>query len=787
MKHSPRNAGGRKTHLLVTACMFFATAGAAAQGLTKEPEPFAQNCSSCHGAGGRGGERGPALVNNRALRSRTADQIRTLIRNGTPNGMPGFALAEPTLGALAGWVRALNVSAFDLKPEGDAAAGERFYFESGRCATCHMVRGRGQTNGPDLSNIGRELTLPELEASLDDPASRVGVHSSATCPSWSWCPQDPWSVVDVRMTNGALMRGFARNRGMHDLQLQTLDGRFHLLNEPEYREISRVAGSLMPPLEASALERRDLIAYLSRLDGVHPGPLAATNQAIGAEEMQAILKPAAGDWPTYNGTVLGNRHSGLNQINRNNVARLQLQWTYSLPYGLLEMTPVLHEGILYVTGPNQVCALDARAGREIWCYTQPRNSAGTIAGDAAKGATRGAAVLGSRVFFTTDNAHLICLNAVTGALMWDVNMPDGPWHYGATAAPLVVNDLVIAGISGGDAPLRGFVAAFRATTGQPVWRFWTVPKRGEPASETWLGTALETGGGATWLTGSYDPESGLLFWPTGNPFPDTDGSQRGGDNLYTNCVLALDAKTGRLRWHYQFTPHDLHDWDATEPLVLVDATFQGRPRKLLLQANRNGFFYVLDRTNGELLLAKPFVKRLTWASGVGKDGRPQELQGSRPTTGGTLACPAVRGATNWYSTAFHPETKLFYVMAVEDCSIYRQSKLGGYVPLLDPANPPKKFLRAIDIGTGDISWEVPQIGAPEANYSGVLSTAGGLVFYGETGGGFAAVDAATGRSLWHFETGQEWKASPMTYVVNERQYVAVASGGNVLSFALAER
>jgi alcohol dehydrogenase (cytochrome c) len=297
---------------------------------------------------------------------------------------------------------------------------------------------------------------------------------------------------------------------------------------------------------------------------------------------------------------------------------------------------------------------------------------------------------------------------------------------------------------------------------------------------------LETGGGATWLTGSYDPESGLLYWPTGNPFPDTDGSERGGDNLYTNCVLALDAKTGRLRWHYQFTPHDLHDWDATEPLVLVDAAFQGRPRKLLLQANRNGFFYVLDRTNGELLLAKPFVKRLTWASGVGKDGRPQELQGSRPTPGGTVTCPAVRGATNWYSTAFNPETKLFYVMAVEDCNLYRQSNRGGYVPFVDPANPPKKFLRAIDIGTGNIAWEAPQVGAPEANYSGVLSTGGGLVFYGETGGGFAAVDAATGKTLWYFETGQAWKASPMTYMTNGRQYVAVASGGNVLSFALPE-
>jgi alcohol dehydrogenase (cytochrome c) len=279
----------------------------------------------------------------------------------------------------------------------------------------------------------------------------------------------------------------------------------------------------------------------------------------------------------------------------------------------------------------------------------------------------------------------------------------------------------------------------------------------------------------------------VLYWPTGNPFPDTDGQQRGGDNLYTNCVVALDVKTGKLRWHFQFTPHDLHDWDATEPLVLVNAPFQGRERKLLLQANRSGFFYVLDRTTGEFLLGKPFVRKLTWASGIGRDGRPQELEGNQPTPLGTKTCPAVRGATNWYSTAYNPLTKLFYVMAVEDCNIYRQSERGGYVPSRDPSNPPEKYLRAIDIETGRIVWEVGQVGAPEGNYSGVLSTAGGLVFYGETGGSFAAVDAKSGQTLWHFDTGQEWRASPMTYLVNGRQHVAIASGGNILSFVLADR
>ena len=251
-------------------------------------------------------------------------------------------------------------------------------------------------------------------------------------------------------------------------------------------------------------------------------------------------------------------------------------------------------------------------------------------------------------------------------------------------------------------------------------------------------------------------------------------------------MLALEAKTGKLRWYYQFTPHDLHDWDATEPFALVDAPFKGRERKLLLQANRNGFFYVLDRTTGELLLGRPFVRKLTWASGIGADGKPQLLEGNEPTKKGTRTCPAVRGATNWYSTAFNPVTRLFYVMAVEDCNIYRQSRNGGFEPYRDPADPAEKYLRAIDIETGEIKWEIPQVGAPESNYSGVLSTAGGLVFYGETGGSFAAVDAKTGNTLWHFDTGRQWKASPITYAVNGKQYVAIAAGGNILAFALPD-
>jgi alcohol dehydrogenase (cytochrome c) len=395
-------------------------------------------------------------------------------------------------------------------------------------------------------------------------------------------------------------------------------------------------------------------------------------------------------------------------------------------------------------------------------------------------------LLGNRIFFATTDAHLICLNRLTGSLMWEVVMPQTPGHFSASSAPMVVGDLVIAGVGGGDSPLLGFLAAYKATTGEEVWRFHTVPRPGEPVSETWKGSAIAIGGGATWLTGSYDAETGTLYWAVGNPFPATDGDERGGSNLYTNCVLALDVKTGKLKWYYQFTPHDLHDWDATEPMVLVDTEYGGRPRKLLLQANRNGFVYVLDRTNGEFLMAKPFVRKMNWASGFGADGKPRLLPGNAVTKAGVKGCPSVRGATNWYATAFNPETKLFYVMAVEDCSIYRQTSVEsqGYEGVRDPNDPGLKYLRAIDIQTGATAWEIPQEGPQEANYSGVLTTAGGLVFYGETGGGFAAVDAKSGKTLWTFHGNQSWRGCAMSFMLNGRQYVSVASGSNILTFAL---
>jgi alcohol dehydrogenase (cytochrome c) len=371
------------------------------------------------------------------------------------------------------------------------------------------------------------------------------------------------------------------------------------------------------------------------------------------------------------------------------------------------------------------------------------------------------------------------------------------WHlnYNGTSAPLTVGNLVISGTAGGDEGVRGFVAAFDQTTGKEVWRFWTVPLPGEPGSETWKGKDVEHRSGATWMTGTYDAALDTVFWPVGNPGPDFDGGEREGDNLYTDSILALDAKTGKLKWHYQFTPHDVHDWDAQEPPVLVDTNWQGQPRKLLLQANRNGFFYVLDRTNGQLLLGKQFLKKLNWAEGtIGKDGRPIMKILPKDANGDTYVCPGFQGGANWYSTSFNPATGLYYFSALERCNNFSprhgewqagKGYMGGAARPA-PGETFEKFLRAINIQTGEIAFDVPQVTTPQTASAGVMSTASGLVFYGENSGSFMAVDAANGKILWQFPTNQVWKASPMTYMFDNKQYVAIAVGTDIVAFGLPD-
>ncbi|HTS63708.1 MAG TPA: PQQ-binding-like beta-propeller repeat protein [Candidatus Acidoferrales bacterium] len=477
--------------------------------------------------------------------------------------------------------------------------------------------------------------------------------------------------------------------------------------------------------------------------------------------------PQPGDWLTYNGSDSGNRYSPLQQIDTSNVSSLKLKWVFPIDYFGLETTPLAADGVLYVTGPNQVFALDTLTGEPFWHYSRPLSPG--LTGDARLGTNRGVAILRDKVFFVTDNAHLLALDRATGGVLWETALaPVSNEHheYGGTVAPLIAADLVIAGVAGADHGIRGFVAAFRADTGALAWRRWTVPRRGEPGIDTWQGKEPITGGGSTWLTGSYDPSTGTLFWATGNPWPDSDDRDRPGDNLYTDCVLALDAGTGDLKWHYQFTPHDVKDRDATEPNVLVDTVYRGTPSKLLLHADRNGFFYVFERATGKLLLAKPFLRRVDWATGIAPDGRP--------TVADPRGCPS--DAANWDATAFSPRTGLYYVMALEECT----GKPTGY-----PDQTGQRFLRALNIETGEIVWEVPQPGAARAKtWTGVLATAGGLLFYGRPNGGFTAVDQRNGKMLWQFPTNVRMKAPPMTFSFRGNQYVAVAAGPNILCFGL---
>ena len=439
----------------------------------------------------------------------------------------------------------------------------------------------------------------------------------------------------------------------------------------------------------------------------------------------------------------------------------------------LETVPIVADGIMYATGPNQVFALDGRTGQQIWQYSRARTSG--LVSDPSLGTNRGVAILGDKLFMVTDNAHLIALNRITGRLVWEVVMWDEPQKYGGTVTPLVVKDMVVAGVSGGDWGIRGFVAAYKAGNGERVWRHWTVPSKGDPGFETWKGTAVATGGGATWLTGSYDVETDTLFWATGNPWPNSDDRERAGDNLYTDCVLALEPTTGKLKWHYQFTPHDVRDWDANEPNVLVNTKFKGQDRKLLLHADRNGFFYVFDRTDGKLLLAEKFIRKLTWASGIGPDGRPVRIPER------DVSCPD--HATNWHGTAFSPVTRMYYVMATEKCVV--KLSPGSWKTERPREDPGRRYLRALDIDTGKIVWEIPQDGPTDGKrVAGVLGTAGGTLFYGDPNGYFVAADERDGRILWRVPLNATIKTSPMTFAVGGEQFVVLAVGSNIMCFGL---
>ena len=502
----------------------------------------------------------------------------------------------------------------------------------------------------------------------------------------------------------------------------------------------------------------------------------------------AVSIAMAQDWPTYSGSFDGHRYSPLRQIDRSNVARLRVAWIYQTnDLNNFEVSPIVTGGVMYISEPpSNAAALDLKTGRPLWMF---RRTVPADVGVCCGQVNRGVAVLGDRVFLATLDAHLLCLDAKTGHLLWDARVADYKSGYSMTAAPLALSDKVIVGISGGEYGIRGFIDAYDPKTGKLLWRFWTVPGPGEAGHDSWAGDSWKTGSAATWLSGTYDPATNLLYWGTGNPGPDYNGQGRQGDNLYSTSLLALDAASGKLKWHFQFTPHDTHDWDANHIPVLLDATFRGKQRKLVAVANRNAFFYLLDRETGAYLIGKQYGRQ-NWAKGLDDRGSPIVIPSSEPKPEGTAVYPGVHGATNWNSPSYSPETKLLYVPVREEGTVFYRAtpeyiagsyfSAGGMRGI--PGVEPSGSIQALDPLSGDRRWEFPLHSPP---WAGVLSTAGGLVFSGTVEGNVFALDAATGNPLWDFQAGGAVYAAPISYEFAGKQYIAVAAGRNLLVFVFS--
>jgi alcohol dehydrogenase (cytochrome c) len=512
------------------------------------------------------------------------------------------------------------------------------------------------------------------------------------------------------------------------------------------------------------------------------------------------------NWITYSGGYAGQRHSLLTQITPGNVKNLELKWI--LPnqvFGAWQSSPIVVDGIMYVTQrPNDVLAVDAKTGRVFWQYRYTNSPDARVCCGANN---RGVAILGDTLYMGTLDAHLVAIDRITGRSLWDVPVGDPKLGYSITMAPLVVKDKVLVGSGGGEYGIRGFVAAFDARTGKELWRVHTIPGPGEKGNETWGGDSWKTGGGSIWVTPAYDPALNLTYWGVGNPGPDWNPDQRPGDNLYTDSVIALDPDTGAMKWHFQFSPNDPYDYDSVQIGVLADITWRGTPTKAILWANRNGFFYVLDRTNGRFLSGTPFVK-VNWASGLDDKGRPIPT----PQPEGQPTWPGVQGGTNWYSPSFSPRTGLLYVSAWEGyASVFKKEKAeyvpgrnflgGGGTPYTGVTGAPgvrvgratplntwtdaagNGAVIALDPQTGQRKWTFKQFDVTD---SGNLTTATDLLFTGGREGHFYALDAKTGAELWKASLGGQIANGPITYAVEGKQYVSVISGNSLITFALRD-
>jgi alcohol dehydrogenase (cytochrome c) len=653
---------------------------------------------------------------------------------------------------------------------------------------------RGQANAPDpMQQKGaRQYAVTCAGCHGSDGSGSVKGSAIATLPSVI-ALSDAELIRIVR--NGVPGKGMPGLKALGDENIEAVVRYLRTLQGAAGAAASAKPGAsanVATPTAASAPQAEPAKADVAkpRTQTEAAGVVQSAIASLDVQESDLNQKVIKENWVSYNGDYTGRRHSSLDEVTRANVGSLKPKWRFRTSgAGVMEVTPVVVAGVMFVTRSNDAWAIDAATGKLLWHHARAISEG--LIDDASGHINRGVAVLGSRVYMETDNAHLLCLDARTGKQIWDVAYATGNKNYGATSAPLIVKDKVLVGTSGGDDGVRGFVAAYDAQTGKEVWRFWTIPAPGEKGSESWPGKMYLHGGGTTWMPGTYDPELNTIFWGTSNPSPDFDGSVRPGDDLYTSSLLALDPDTGKLKWYFQFNPHDLYDFDSVQTPVLVDANFKGQPRKLVVTANRNGFLYILDRTDGTYLFSKQFSDGQNWAKGIDEHGRPIS-NNLIPDEKGVTVCPSYSGATNWYSPSYDPDTNTFYFRSLEECSLF-QAKPQPFVEGQDyyatgtahapGEHPDWGYLNAFNLDTLDFAWR-NRLAGPDNAVAGVMSTAGGLVAFGNDAHGFEMDDTRTGKKLWSFDLGAAMHASPMAYGVAGKQYFAVAAGDDVIAFAL---
>ena len=674
-------------------------------------------------------------------------------------------------------------------PINNVAAGEAVFFGKGNCSNCHEVNGRGGVVGPDLSAAGTR-TPEALRGKILSPNAGTGGRGGGA----------PLVIV-ARRADGREIQGVRRNEDTFNLQIVDASGQLHLLDKTTLREVRRENRSLMPQDYATRLsdaELQNLVAYLSSLKARDLTKTALADIPGGVTyERLRNSKAEPQNWLHYWGDYQGTHYSALKDVTAANVPRLQAKWATTLAAtGSLETQPLVVDGVMYATAPGTVVALDARTGRQIWTYTRQQKARNP---NEINPFNRGVAVLGNRVFFGTLDAALVAIDARTGRSLWETQVADTMLGHTITSAPLVVKDKVIVGVTGGEFGPRGFLDAYDAATGKQMWRFYSVPASGEFGNDTWKGDSWKLGGSPMWLTGSFDPDLNTLYWTVGNPGPQIDRSVRGdGDNLFSDSVVAIDPDTGKRKWHYQFTPNDGHDWDSTEDVILVDRMWHGQNRKLLLHADRNAIFYVLDRTTGKFLQGTPFVYQ-NWNAGFDENGRPRIVPGSNSSPEGSFyVYPTLVGGTNFQAPSYSPITGWLYLEYSENGQQYasapvtyepgrqyigRAQRGGATGP--GPNDPPSSSgIRAIDPENGKTIWDFKTNQGSLSN--GVLATAGGVLFAATREGTLIALDAKTGKYLWRFQSGAAMAASPISYAVEGKQFIAVAAGGAIYSFALPE-